>query len=74
MGIRGGALNIYYDLGRIAYEAYTARMEGSLQLFEELPNSAKYAWIAAAEAVRAEVMRPRRDNLPEADGPDYELM
>jgi hypothetical protein len=67
-------VNIYYDLGRVAYEAYTIRTEDSLRLFHELPSAVQQAWIAAAEAVRVEIMKPRRDTLPDSGGPDYELM
>jgi hypothetical protein len=49
------------ELARIAYEAYSrALFDGDpLPLWEALPDDMKAAWVAAADAIKAEVLRPR---------------
>jgi hypothetical protein len=62
-------------LARLAYEAYSTRAAGkswvnsdSLPPFHELPENLRDAWVAAANAVAEEVIRPRQPfELPELD-------
>jgi hypothetical protein len=60
-------MSLDLKLARIAYESYSAVASKSslaagdpLPLFDELPEEMQAAWIAAAEAIKSEVVRPRR--------------
>jgi hypothetical protein len=57
-------MSLDLKLARIAYEAFSAlaskSSEDPLPLFDELPEAIQAAWIAAAEAVKSEMVRPRR--------------
>jgi hypothetical protein len=70
-------MNLDKDLARIAYEAYCAQpagkflMAGDILLpFDELPEAIQAAWVAAADAIRQEITRPRP--LFDPKKPDYE--
>jgi hypothetical protein len=61
-------------LARLAYEAYTRAADServvgdSLPPFQALPEEIQAAWVAAANAVREEVLRPQQPfELPELD-------
>lgn len=56
--------DIDLELARIAYEAFNASAKGSFARarplpFDELPKNVKAAWVAAADAVKTEITRPR---------------
>jgi hypothetical protein len=54
-------INIHDQLGRIAYEVYSVRVGDPMQLFDDLPEEVRGAWIAVADAIRTETTRPRRE-------------
>jgi hypothetical protein len=51
-------MNVDLKLARIAYEAYSASVSIEFDPFEELPEDTRAAWVAAADAVKDEVVRP----------------
>jgi hypothetical protein len=65
-------MGLKINLAKIAYEAFNAQAititRGSVTPFEELPSTLQSAWATAAEAVKAEIIRP----IPasESEGPD----
>jgi hypothetical protein len=67
-------MSLELHLARLAYEAYSIRTAGrpltgdSLPPFHDLPEDIRDAWVAAADAVKTEVITPRQPfHLTELD-------